>query len=85
MNNIEVSDVKSEQLAIIGTTIENLVEELDVSYMEACIIYSDKYGVEIELLGELVKAHQRISAEIKREAEELHYLKKDSSYTVEFE
>ena len=76
---------KANKLAIIGAQLDNIVDIYDVSYMEACIMYCDKYEVEIELLGELITSHQRIAAMIKREAEELNFLKKDSSFPVKFE
>lgn len=60
----------------VTQTIEDIVEELDVSYMEACVVYAERFGIEIETIGEIIEKNQCLKAKIQAEAEDLHYLKR---------
>lgn len=56
--------------------IEDLVEEFDLDYIDAVTYFADTHGVEIEVLAEVIKAHEPIKAKIQLEAENLNFLKK---------
>ncbi len=78
----EYNDVRAELLAQIGSEIGELVEEYDISYMEAVIMYGEKNDVELEMLGAVVKKHQKITNEIRKEAEALNFLEESNTYTI---
>lgn len=68
-----------ENLSVISNKIEDIVWELDVSYMEACLIYCERNNVEdVEQFADMIKRNQNIRAKIEREAEDLHYIPKSS-------
>ena len=59
----------------VGNIIEELVEEYDIGYMEACLKYCSDNDVEIELVGEIIQKNVDIKAKIEYEALELNFLK----------
>lgn len=65
----------NNQQEIIKDILE-IVEELDVSPIEASIIYSERKGIDIEILGEVIKKSDLLTSQIQIEAENLNYLKK---------
>jgi hypothetical protein len=65
----------NNQQEIIKDILE-IVEELDVSPIEASIIYSDRKGIDIEVLGDVIKKNDLLKSQIQIEAENLNYLKK---------
>ena len=82
---VEIIDPRADKLADIGIEVVELVWEFDVSYTEACIMYCDKYSIEYEQFGAIIKGHQRISSEIEKEAEKLRCIQPRDSYKVDFE
>lgn len=67
--------IEDTLLRITGE-IEDMVEDLDISYIEACVSYCEKSGMEMETLGDIIEKNQVLKAKIQREAEDLHYMKK---------
>jgi hypothetical protein len=57
--------------------IERLVEEKNLTYMDAVIHYCEKTGFEIEVAAKLVSG--ALKTKIKEEAEALNYLPKPST------
>lgn len=66
-----------EEIANFSMTIENLVWEKDISYMEAIILYCEETGFEVETAAKLVSG--ALKSKIKLEAEELHFLPKSNT------
>lgn len=64
------------------TEINALVENNDVSVMDAIVHYCDKYGLEIETVASIVKSNSKIKAKLQAEAEELNYLPKTSKLPI---
>lgn len=57
--------------------IERLVEENDISYIDAVILYCEKTGLEEEVAAKLVVGS--LKSKIKIEAEDLHFLVKPNT------
>jgi len=66
-----------EEIANFSMTIENLVWEKDISYMEAIVLYCEQTGFEVETAAKLVSG--ALKSKIKLEAEELHFLPKSNT------
>lgn len=66
-----------EEIANFSMTIENLVWEKDITYMEAIILYCEETGFEVETAAKLVSG--ALKSKIKLEAEELHFLPKSNT------
>ena len=60
----------------VAVHIIDLVEEYDITYMEACIMYSENSGIEIEAIAEYVKKSDLIKGNLELEAEQLNFIKK---------
>lgn len=73
-----------ENLVNVSQKIEEMVETLGISYMEACVEYCQKYDVEEQQLGDIIKKNQNLKSKLHAEAEKLHNLKKDNHVQVEF-
>lgn len=56
--------------------IETMVKDKSVSYIDACIMYSEENSLEIEVLAEILQNNQKILSIIQQEAENLNFLKK---------
>lgn len=65
----------NNQQEIIKDILE-IVEELDVTPIEAVIIYSERKGVDLEVLGEVIKKNELLKSQIQIEAENLNFIKK---------
>lgn len=68
--------INLEQLLIIGTEIERIVEEANTDYIDACLEYCKENDVEIEAIGEIIKRNSKIKSRIQEEAEALNFLEK---------
>lgn len=66
-----------EEITTFSLTIETLVKEKSVSYMDAIILHCDNTGLEIELASKLISG--ALKSKIKIEAEELHFLPKSNT------
>lgn len=76
---------KLEQIMIIGSEIDSMVDEMNIDYIEACLMYCEKYEIEVESLGDVIKNHQKMVSNLRREAEDLHYIEKTTAAQIEFE
>lgn len=65
-----------ENLVNISQKIEMLVQQFSLDYIDACILYCDQYGIELEQLADLIKKNQQIKHKIQLEAERLNFLKR---------
>lgn len=61
----------------ITHNIETLVETLDISYMEACLKYCEDNGIEIELVGDVIRRSTDLKQKLEVEAIHLNFLKHD--------
>jgi predicted secreted protein len=57
-------------------TIENLVDKLDCSYMDAILYHCERNEIEFEVASKLI--NNRIKTKIQLEAESLHFLPKEN-------
>jgi len=74
-----------EKLMIVGNEIEDMVEEMGIDVIDACILYCEQNGMEIESLGEIVKKNQSLRAKVQREAEALNFIKPEPKLELEDE
>lgn len=74
-----------EQLLIIGSEILDMAEEKKIDIIEACVLYSEKTGMEIEVLGEILKRNKKITSEIEKSASDLNLLKDSETNRLVFE
>jgi hypothetical protein len=80
-----ISDSQLETIANIGNEIETIATKYGIEYIDACIMYCEKYNVEVETLGSLLKKHQNVVSKIRQEAENLNCIEKQSSVKIDFE
>lgn len=66
-----------EDAITFSTKIEDMVNYLDVSYMDAVLLYCEETGLEVELAAKLVQGS--LKSKIKIEAEALHFLPKSNT------
>jgi len=67
-----------DTLSLFQAEIDELVWELDITPMEAVILYCETKNVEIESVGALVKKLPVLKASIAEEAESLNFMKKSA-------
>lgn len=65
-----------DSILLVSDTIQKLVIENNISYIDACVLYCEQSGLEIEYVGEILEKNQHIKFKIQKEAEDLHYLKR---------
>lgn len=73
---------KFDKTKSIIDAIESLVYMEDISYIEACIAYADKHGLEIEQIAAIVANTDSIKASVEIEAENLNFLKKKARLPI---
>ena len=61
----------------INTTIEEMVRDKKISYMEAIIMYADDVDYEIEMVAKFL--NKSIKDKVEAEADELNMMKKKCS------
>ena len=61
----------------INTTIEEIVRDKEISYMEAIIMYADNVDYEIEMVAKFL--NKSIKDKVEAEADELNMMKKKCS------
>ena len=64
----------------LNLTIEKLVKEKELSYMEAVLHYSEKSEIEPEAMAKML--NQSVKDKIEVEAQELHMLKKTAKLPI---
>ena len=77
--------IKLETLMRVGSEIQQMVEEKNIEYIEAALLYCKDHDMEVETLGEILKKHQSITTEIRKEAESLNFLEKEETHELEFD
>lgn len=63
--------------------IENMVNELNIGYMEAVLKYCSDNDLDESFIGDIINKNQKIKAEIEIEAEKLNFLKKTDRVCME--
>jgi hypothetical protein len=66
-----------DEIYTFSLSIESLVKEKSIPYMDAIILYCEKTGLEIEIASKLISG--ALKAKIKIEAEELNFLPKSNT------
>lgn len=66
----------------LGKRIEDLVWEYDISYIEAVLMLAERFNIEEESIGNIIKSNQYIISKISAEAQALNFIEKES--TLEF-
>lgn len=56
--------------------IEELVENNDIDYMDACVLYAESKSIEIETVASLVKQSSILKQKLQAEGEVANMLKK---------
>lgn len=69
--------ISRDEMITFSFEIEKIVEEKDVSYIDAVVLYCEETGFEIELAAKLVSG--ALKSKIKLEAEDLHFLPKSNT------
>lgn len=69
--------IDHEQTINFSFEIERIVEEKDVSYIDAVILYCENTGFEIEVAAKLING--ALKSKIKNEAETLNFLPKSNT------
>ena len=62
----------------ISSEIDKMVEDMDIDYIDACLLYCERNELEVEYVGDIIKNNQNILGKIQKEAEDLNYLQKES-------
>jgi hypothetical protein len=73
-----MSKVVVDNILMVSRTIQTLVDTHQIDYIDACILYCEQTGLEIEYVGEIIEKNQVLRAKIEKEAEELNFLKKQN-------
>lgn len=84
MGKIHVKDLKDINDKILTVKeftviIEDMVQKMKCSYLDALTTYSDSNGVEIETVGALVKSSHVLKAKLAAESEELNLIQSSGS------
>jgi hypothetical protein len=74
-----MSKLVMENILQVSTRIESLVQEHSMTYIDACVFYCEKTGLEIEYVGEILEKNQLLKNKIQEEAEQLNFIKKTGS------
>jgi hypothetical protein len=61
---------------LIIREIFNIVREKELAYLDATIYYSERSGIELETLAEIIQKNPKLKASIQQEAEDLNFLKR---------
>lgn len=71
---MKINNVKSSAEFI--AEIENIVWDKDIDYIEAIILYCEKYNLEVETVATIIKQNQVIKSKVQYEAENLNMVKR---------
>jgi len=66
----------------ISSEIDKMVEDMDIDYIDACLLYCEQNDLEVEYVGDIIKNNQNILGKIQKEAEDLNYLQKESRLLI---
>lgn len=73
--------IKQKDVLQIAEDIQNIVDQ-GTSYLDALVHYSEKTGMEIEVLADVVKKSSFLTSKLLDEAEELHLVEKSRRFTT---
>lgn len=73
-----MSKVVDDNILMVSHTIQTIVDTHQIDYIDACVLYCQQTGLEIEYVGEIIEKNQVLKAKIEKEAEELNFLKKQN-------
>jgi len=76
MDNIE--NLKAEEIL---NEVTPWINE-DISFFDALVHYADKYDLEIELVGEIVRRSPVLKSKVRDDAERLHMVEKTNRLPV---
>jgi hypothetical protein len=62
--------------------IEKIVQDKQIEYMEAVILWCENNGLEIEFAGELIRRNAVLKSKIQFEAENLNFMKKSARLPI---
>lgn len=65
-------------ILMVSRTLESMSLDKGIDMIDACVLYCEETGVEIEYLGEIIEKNQHLKAKIQKDAEDRHYLKRNS-------
>lgn len=69
-------------------TAENIMQEIssyineEVTYIDALVFYAQKYDIEVELIGEIVKRSQVLKSRVRDDAEKFNLMEKTAQLPV---
>lgn len=66
----------------LGEKIDYICETTGTDIIDAVISYCEKYGLEIETIGEIISKNSNLRSKVEIEAENLHFLKKTDRLPV---
>lgn len=66
-----------DEMTTFSLTIESMVKEKSIPYMDAIILYCEQTGLEVELAAKLVSGS--LKSKLQFEAEELNFLPKSNT------
>jgi len=66
-----------DEMTTFSLTIESMVKEKEIPYMDAIILYCEQTGLEVELAAKLISGS--LKSKIQLEAEELNFLPKSNT------
>lgn len=76
MDNLD--NLKAEQiLEEVAPWVNN-----EVSFFDALVHYAEKYDIEIELVGEIVRRSPVLKSKVREDAEKLHMVEKTSRLPI---
>jgi hypothetical protein len=79
INSIMVEIKSVESSSNFSQSIERIVKEKRVTYMEAVLLYAEENQMEVETAAKLVKMNSTIKGKVQLEAEDLNCLKEKSA------
>ena len=62
--------------------IETFCSDKNVDYIDAIIMWCDKYNLEVEYVAELIKKHPLMKSKVQYEAENLNFLQKSARLPI---
>lgn len=76
----ETLEIESPQ--VFYQEVEELVWDLDISYIDAVIVYCEKRGLETETVSSLILKNPNLKSKIAMEAEDLNLIEKSARLPI---
>lgn len=64
------------------STIEDIVYQYDVPYLDAVLMYCEKNEIEIETIASIIKKNENLRGKLMIEAEDLNFIKKTARLPI---